>query len=104
MKILPEPISFEWDKGNIDKNLKKHRITNKEAEEIFGNGPHFLIEDEKHSTDVEKRYMIWGITDHKRSLTAIFTIRGVKIRIISVRDMHSKERRKYEELKANPKI
>lgn len=101
MKVLPDPLAFEWDKGNIDKNLNRHNVTNKEAEEIFMNEPHFLSEDEKHSNDLEKRYMIWGVTDHSRSLTAIFTIRNAKIRIISIRDMHTKERRKYEELKTN---
>lgn len=101
MQILPKPLAFEWDKGNLDKNLKEHNVTDKEAEEIFINHPHFLIEDEKHSTDIEKRYMIWGITDHKRKLTVIFTIRGINVRIISARDMHIKERGRYEKLKTN---
>lgn len=103
MRILPEPISFEWDKGNIDKNLKKHIVSNKEAEEVFGNR-HFLIEDEKHSTEDEKRYMLWGITNNERKLTIIFTIRTNLIRIISARDMHKKERRRYEEIKTNPTV
>ena len=57
MKILPEPISFEWDKGNIDKNFKKHKVTNREAEEVFNNEKKLIIEDERHSL-AEKRYMI----------------------------------------------
>lgn len=101
VKILPEPIKFTWDKGNIDKNLKKHNVTNKEAEEVFENQKHFLLEDEKHSTEKEKRFMIWGITDHNRKLSIIFTIRNKMVRIISARDMHAKERRRYEELKTN---
>ena len=101
MKILPKPIIFVWDKGNIDKNFESHKVTNKESEEIFENNPHFLLEDEKHSTETEKRYMLWGETDHKRKLTIIFTIRENKIRVISARDMHIKERRRYEELKTN---
>ena len=39
MKILPKSVEFKWDKGNIDKNLKKHGITDKESEEIFSNRP-----------------------------------------------------------------
>jgi uncharacterized protein len=104
VKILPKPIAFEWDKGNIDKNISKHSVSNKEAEESFENSPHFLLNDEKHSTEKEERYMLWGETDHKRKLTIIFTIRENKIRVISVRDMHVKERRRYEELKTNTKI
>lgn len=95
MKILPEPISFEWDKGNIDKNFLKHKITNREAEEIFDNKKKFIIEDEKHSL-TEKRYMIWGETDRHRRLTVFFTVREDKIRIISARDMNKKERGEYE--------
>lgn len=93
---------FEWDKGNLDKNLDKHNVSNKEAEEVFENQQHFLIEDEKHSTESEKRYMLWGLTDNQRKLTIIFTIRNNQIRIISARDMNSKERRQYEEIKNNP--
>ncbi len=54
MDILSEPVSFEWDKGNIDKNFKKHSVTNKEAEGVFNNDPIFLFEDERHSTTTEK--------------------------------------------------
>lgn len=96
MRILPDPVTFVWDKGNIDKNLKKHGVTNKEAEEILENKPIFIFEDVKHSL-VEKRYMIWGITDKGRKLSVFFTIRHDLVRIISVRDMHKKERRAYEE-------
>jgi uncharacterized DUF497 family protein len=101
MKILPKPLAFVWDKGNIDKNFKSHKVTNKESEEVFENNPRFLLEDEKHSTDIEKRYMLWGESDYKRKLTIIFTIRENKIRVISARDMHMTERRRYEELKTN---
>ena len=95
MKILPEPITFEWDKGNIDKNLKKHGVTNREAEEIFLNRPNFLLKDKKHSL-LEKRHMIWGVTNYSRGLAVFFTLRRDKIRIISARDMNQKERREYE--------
>lgn len=96
MKILPEPIAFEWDKGNINKNFIKHNIADKEAEELFDNEPKFILEDEKHSF-TETRYMIWGVTNKGRRLSVFFTFRGEKVRIISARDMHKKERRKYEE-------
>jgi len=48
MKILPEPIVFEWDKGNFDKNLKRHKVTFREAEEVFDNKPFLASEDIKH--------------------------------------------------------
>ncbi len=104
MKILPKVVEFDWDQSNLDKNLVKHNVTNKEAEEIFDNKPNFLFEDDKHSI-VEKRYMIWGITNEGRKLTEFFTIRNNRVRIISARDMHKKERREYEKkVKINPEI
>ena len=96
MKILPEPIEFEWDQGNIGKNLIKHNVTDKESEEPFINKPNFTSDDEKHST-LEKRSLILGITNAGRKLSIIYTIRNNKIRIISARDMDKKERREYEE-------
>ena len=104
MKILPEPVIFEWDKGNINKNFIKHSVTDKEAEEIFENNPKFILEDEKHSL-IEVRYMIWGMTNNNRKLSVFFTFRKTKVRIISARDMHKKERRAYEEkIQKNTKI
>lgn len=96
MRILPNPIAFDWDKGNIGKNLIKHNVSDKETEEVFKNKPIFILKDEKHSL-VEKRYMIWGTTNKGRRLSVIFTIRKGKIRVISSRNMHKKERKEYEE-------
>ncbi|CAN5138988.1 BrnT family toxin [soil metagenome] len=97
MKIWSEPIEFEWDKGNKDKNLEKHRVTNREAEEIFNNQPVVILEDQTHSTKIEKRYQIIGATNKKRVLNIIITIREDKVRIISARDANRKEKEKYEE-------
>lgn len=98
MRILPEPVSFEWDKGNIDKNLKKHGVTFKEAEEVFKDELKFIFEDEKHSTDREKRYGLFGRTNKSKLLSIVFTIRKDKVRIITARNISKKERRAYFEL------
>ena len=98
MKVIPEPVSFEWDVGNSEKNVISHKVTNSEAEQIFRSIPVVFFEDAKHSGQ-EKRYMIWGQTDTGRRLTVIFTIRNMCVRVISARDMQRKERRQYEEEK-----
>lgn len=95
IKVLPKVVAFEWDKGNIDKNLKKHNVFNQEVEEVFFNKSIVFSEDKKHST-TEKRYMLWGKTNTNRKLTIFFTIRNNRIRVISARDMHKKERGEYE--------
>lgn len=94
MKILDKYIEFEWDKGNIDKNMK-HGVADKESEEIFGSRKKVFMKDEKHSLK-EERYMIWGKTNTGRKLTVFFTLRNNKVRIISARDMNRKERNAYE--------
>ncbi len=100
MKILPEPIAFEWDKGNIDKNLIKHNVTNQEAEEVFSNRPLLLNEDKDYSGQ-EVRYQALGKTNQNRLLFVSFTIRSQKARPISFRDMNIKERGEYEKVKIN---
>ncbi|MEA3355586.1 MAG: BrnT family toxin [Patescibacteria group bacterium] len=96
MDLLPKPIKFDWDKGNINKSVSKHRIKNEEVEEVFVSQPIVLLEDTKHSR-IEQRQMILGRTDKKKLLSIVFTIRKNKIRVISSRMMSRKERRLYEE-------
>ena len=101
MRILPAPIAFHWDQGNLHKNLKKHKVTVQEAEEMFAGEPLTVAEDHRHSTVQEKRFQALGKTKSNRQLFAAFAIRDKKIRIISVRDMSRKEKDAYERLKEN---
>lgn len=89
-------IGFQWDRGNSDKNLLKHNVQNWECEQIFFNKPLFVLEDQRHSI-AGKRWARFGKTNAGRLLVVIFTKRGNLLRIISARDMNSKERKFYEE-------
>lgn len=95
-EVISKPLAFEWDKGNIDKNLLKHGITNEESEQVFVNLP-LILKDVRHSTKKESRYHCLGETDLKKPLFISFTIRNAKIRIISARIMNTEERRIYEQ-------
>ncbi len=95
IRVLPKVVAFEWDKGNIDKNLKKHNVSHQEAEEIFFDRYIKIFENIKHSQK-EKRFTALGANDRNRKLYLSFTIRNQKIRIISARDQSKKERRLYE--------
>ena len=53
------PITFEWGKGNENKSVHKHQITNIEAESIFSDTRNHTEPDLKHSY-VEKRYICIG--------------------------------------------
>ena len=86
---------FEWDEGNRTKNADKHAVQWQEAEEIFANQPLIVSADVGHSVS-EPRYHALGKTDKARLLHLTFTLRGERIRIISARPMHKKERIIYE--------
>ena|SRR4030067_3672884 len=92
---LPVPLSFDWDKVNIDKNWKRHKVFYREAEEAFLNNKLRTFPDPKHSSKKEKRYVAFGETEKARKLTIIFTLRNNKIRIVSARDQSRKERKAY---------
>lgn len=87
-----DPVCFEWDTWNIDKNRKKHGVEPHEAEEIFFNTP--LMTGEARFVN-ESRFYALGHTDDGRSLFIVFTIRKDAIRVISARDMSRKERGVY---------
>lgn len=96
MVNLANITGFDWDEGNARKN-EKHSVSMAEAEQIFFNVPLLILENSKHSGQ-EPRFHALGKSDDKRQLHITFTLRhsGEKIRVISARDMHKKERATYE--------
>src|SRR5437867_2076203 len=87
---------FDWDEGNERKSHVKHNKSQGEAEQLFFGTPLFVVQDVSHSQR-EDRFHALGKTEAGRLLHVTFTIRAKKIRVISARDMHRKERRIYEE-------
>ncbi len=94
MKVKDKELAFEWDRGNLDKSRRKHGVTPEEAESVFVDDHFLIISDELHSNK-EDRFIVVGISDKKRKLFIVFTIRMDKIRIISARGTHKKEGDKY---------
>ena len=96
MIALSKITGFNWDEGNTRKN-EKHGVSMAEAEQLFFNAPLLLLEDAKHSSE-EPRFHALGQTDDERLLHITFTLRDAreKIRVISARDMHRKEKAIYE--------
>jgi hypothetical protein len=86
---------FDWDAGNQTKSFDKHTVSCDEAEQIFLNAPLKVLADPEHSK-AEPRFHAFGTTDEGRRLTAAFTLRGSRIRVISARPMNRKERKFYE--------
>jgi uncharacterized protein len=94
---FPASIGFEWDTGNSMKN-EEHSVSDEEAEQVFFNEPLLLLNDSVHS-GAEPRWHALGRTNGARLLKVAFTLRaeGTRVRIISARPMHRKERRAYEQ-------
>ena len=94
--ILQQSTGFEWDEGNSEKNWIRHQVSQSECEQVFFNKPLIVSDDEKHSKN-EKRWYLLGQADSGRLLFIVFTLRDKLIRIISARDMNKKERRIYND-------
>ena len=90
-------VGFQWDDGNARKSFDKHGVSQAEAEQVFFNEPFLVVGDVKHSRP-ESRFHALGVANSGRQLHITFTLRGenTKIRVISARDMHRKERSRYE--------
>ena len=93
---LARVVGFDWDAGNARKN-ERHGVTQMEAEDLFFDPRLLLVPDPRHS-DAEPRFHALGETSVERKLHVTFTLRSeaTRIRVISARDMHRKERAAYE--------
>ena len=96
MTVWPEPIQFQWDAGNREKNWLKHRVTTAECEEAFFDPHKRLLRPALHG-EHETRHLLIGHTADKRLLFVAFTMRGHTVRVISGRDAHKREKGLYEE-------
>lgn|SRR5688572_19019928 len=89
---LENITGFEWDEGNKYKSEKKHKVSIKEAEEVFESDPLITI---KTGITHEERYQLFGQTKSGKLISVIFTLRNNKIRVISARPQSQKERNFY---------
>ena len=87
---------FEWDKKKAQSNLKKHRVSFVEAQEVFSDPYARVIDDPDHSYD-EERFIIVGISSSLRVLVVAHCYRqgGDSIRIISARKATTREEEQY---------
>jgi len=86
---------FEWDVGNLTKN-RKHGVEPEDVQALVGGSFYFAgrIVEPRHT---EPRWLALGEDAAGRRLALIFTRRGNRLRAISCRAMHRKERALYEE-------
>jgi uncharacterized protein len=89
-------IQFEWDPAKEKVNLRKHKVTFREAVAVFRDPFGITIFDPDHS-DVEDRFITIGFSSAGRLLIVGHTDRGERIRMINARELTRAEREAYEE-------
>jgi len=89
-------LIFEWDEIKEKENFRKHRVSFADAEAVFYDPFSITIPDSPHSSK-ENRYIDIGMSEKFRILVVVYTERGDRIRIISVRRATRAERKNYEE-------
>lgn len=89
-------MEFDWDPQKAEQNPKNHDgVTFEEAKSVWDDLFNIEFFDGDHSDD-ENRFLIVGESSAGRLLIVSFTERYEKVRIISARELTSKERRDYE--------
>jgi len=88
-------LKFEWDPAKAAENLRKHRVSFKEASTVCEDPNRIVEPDWLHTTRTEFRQCVLGLSEKLRLLLVIFTERDEAIRIISARRATKAESRRY---------
>lgn len=86
-------MEIEFDPAKSAANHKKHGLSLGQAKQLW-EVPAVVI---RARTVGEERYMIMGLLSQKL-YSAIFTVRGEAVRLISARRSHRKEEKLYYEI------
>ena len=92
---MPESLGFDWDERNTE-HIKSHRVSPAEFEQVIANEP-FDLEYQVESG--EERYKSLGITDNRRVLIVIWTLRGEKIRAVTAYPAGKTYERLYQKIR-----
>ncbi len=88
-------MKFEWDPEKSHTNRLKHKIDFKSAKRLWEDPDRIEI---RAPHPIENRYILIGEIG-KRLWSAVYTLRGEAIRIISVRRSKKQEMKLYEQEK-----
>jgi len=85
-------MEIEFDSAKSNLNLRKHGLSLEQAKQLW-DVPAVVM---RARTVGEERFMIIGLLGQKL-YSAIFTMRGETVRLISARRSHKKEEKIYHE-------
>jgi uncharacterized DUF497 family protein len=90
-------VEFEYDPAKSHSNAEKHGIDFEQAQRLWDD-PHRI--STPADTSKELRFALIAEWD-RRAWYAAYTLRGTRVRLISVRRARDNEREKYETQKAD---
>jgi uncharacterized protein len=90
-----EVTDFEWDENKREKNLDAHKLDFAAVAQLFSGN--YIRKRGRAGQGGEERWMATGIV-HGVYATAIYTMRGDTVRMISLRRARDDERRHYQEI------
>ena len=93
---------FDWDPAKEQQNIRKHRVSFRQAATVFYDPNQLSIYDEEHSME-EERWITIGIDGSGVLRLVVHTFEqadefSCNIRIISARKATSNEVQQYEEM------
>jgi len=93
--------SFDWDSTKDQQNIRKHRISFRQAATIFRDPNQLSIYDQEHSQN-EERWITMGIDSTGVVRVVVHTYEQIndelcQIRIISARKVTNREMSQYRE-------
>lgn len=91
-------FEFEWDDGNKTKSAAKHGVTTDEVEAVFRSGMALPLGIQITPKTDEQRLGMVGPSSLGRLLQIAFVLREGRVRVVSARPAHRKEKRRYEEI------
>lgn len=91
-------LRIEWDESKARTNLRKHGVSFDEAETAFSDDYALLLPDPDHSSFVEERLLLIGMSAALRVLVVVHCEKaaGDIIRLISARRATKSERAQYD--------
>ncbi len=91
-------MKFEWDEAKNSRNIEKHGLDFRDAQELFLGADPFLVSFESKEDRGEDRWKGIGVLRGAIVAVVVFAERGEdNIRIISLRKANRSERAAYEE-------
>ena len=87
-------MDFEWDPAKRAANLLKHGVDFRSAEEFFSNEIVVLTDNRRDYG--EKRFTSIGLIKG-RMMIVVFTRKGDKYRIISMRKANEREKKRFKD-------